>query len=93
MRVDKKELDKKKLINLVTQGEAKNTKHILHMPEVREGLRRILGNEDGDALFQALDRVSKAADKMDWAIPPQERGRHMMQGGDVFGGAFDVEWE
>jgi len=93
MRASKEELDKRKLIKLVMQGEAKNTKHILHMPEVRDGLRRILGDRDGDRLFQALDRVSKAADKMDWIIPAEHRGADMAAGGTGFGGGVDIDWE
>jgi len=92
MKADIKDLHKRKLVNLVMQGEAKNTKHILHMPEVRDGLNRILGNQDGERMFQALDRITKAADKMDWLIPTEHRAG-AMEYGDNFGGAVDVEWE
>ncbi len=92
MRVDRKNLEKRKLVNLVMQGEAKNTKHILHMPEVRDGLRRILGDADGDRMFQALDNIAKAADRMDWLIPTSARAASM-EHGTHFGGAVDIEWE
>lgn len=87
-----KEISKKKLIRLVGQGEGKNTKHILHMPEVRDELKRIMGDDRGEELFRALDRITKAADRLDWTMPPEVRGAHM-EHGDQFGGAFDIEWE
>lgn len=87
-----KEVEKRKLINLIIQGEAKNTKHILQMPEVRDGLNRILGAERGNELFRSLDTIAKSADKLDWLENPEQRGR-MMQHGSSFGGAVNVEWE
>jgi hypothetical protein len=87
-----REEEKRKIVNLVIQGEAKNTKHILRMPEVREGLRRILGDTEGDELFRSLDTIANAADKLDWLVPINQRAS-MMQGGTMFGGAVDVEWK
>jgi hypothetical protein len=87
-----KEEEKRKIVNLVIQGEAKNTKHILRMPEVRDGLKRILGDTDGEELFRSLDTIANAADKLDWLVPISQRAS-MMQGGTMFGGAVDVEWK
>ena len=44
----KKEVDKRKVINNITQGEAKNTKRILAMPEVKTELQAILGQGPGE---------------------------------------------
>lgn len=87
-----KEYEKRKLINLIIQGEAKNTKHILQMPEVRDGLKRILGDRQGEELFRSLDTLAKSADKLDWLEHPERRGQ-MMQHGSDFGGAVNIEWE
>jgi len=87
-----KEIEKRKLINLIIQGEAKNTKHILQMPEVREGLKRILGQDKGEELFRSLSVLSKSADKLDWLENPERRGS-IMQSGSDFGGAVNIEWE
>lgn len=84
--------EKRKLVNLIIQGEAKNTKHILQMPEVRDGLNQILGERRGGELFRSLNTLARSADKLDWLEDPEIRGR-MMQGGTSFGGAVDVEWE
>lgn len=84
--------EKRKIVNLIIQGEAKNTKHILNMPEVRDGLSNILGQERGEELFRSLSNLAKSADKLDWLENPQRRGQ-MMQHGSDFGGAVNVEWE
>lgn len=86
-----KEIEKRKLINLIIQGEAKNTKHILQMPEVREGLKEILGDERGEELFISLRNLTLAADRLDWLENPEIRAR-MMERGDAFGGAVDIIW-
>lgn len=87
-----KEEEKRKIVNLIIQGEAKNTKHILQMPEVRDGLRIILGTSEGDELFRSLNAMANSADKLDWLEPTERRGQ-MMQHGSAFGGAVDVDWE
>jgi len=92
MKETTKEIHKKKLMRLIAQGEAKNTKHILALPEVKDGLKQILGEEEGKGLIEALDRIVKAADKLDWVLPPEMRGAGM-EHGEAFGGAVDIEWE
>lgn len=87
-----KESEKRKLVNLIIQGEAKNTKHILNMPEVREGLNKILGNQRGEELFRSLNTLAKSADKLDWLDYTHTRGA-AMERGSAFGGAVNVEWE
>lgn len=95
MKDNSKEVDKHKLIRLIAQGEGKNTKHILSMPEVEDGLREILGDEQGRELVQVLKRIVTAADKLDWTAPFDERGMIMSSdtSGGGFGGAVDIEWE
>jgi hypothetical protein len=88
-----KDIEKRKLINLIAQGEAKNTKHILQMPEVREALNRILGNQKGEELFNSLTTLAQSADKLDLLDNPENRGSAMERGGNAFGGAVNVDWE
>lgn len=86
--------EKRKLINLIVQGEAKNTKYILQMPSVRAELIRILGETNGKSASDELLKLAKMADKMDWDdMVSAARGRDMQAGGAAFGGAVDVEWE
>jgi hypothetical protein len=87
-----KEVEKRKLINLIIQGEAKNTKHILQMPEVRDALNKIMGEQKGQELFNSLNTLARSADKLDWLERPETRGAQM-QHGSAFGGAVNIEWE
>lgn len=86
------EIEKRKMINLIQQGEAKNTKRILVMPEVKEELKRILGEEKGKELADCLLNLATAADKLDWLMPTEQRAAAMV-GGTAFAGAVDIEWE
>lgn len=75
--MNKKDLEKKKIINLVIQGEAKNVKYAFHMPEVKEGLIKILGKEDGEKAFRALVGLTEGAEQKDWLVPYRETIRMM----------------
>jgi hypothetical protein len=88
---------KRKIINLVTQGEAKNVKHILHSEEVKEGINEIFGEADAKRIFKIWDEITKMADMMDQDIPPEDRARFNQQihdtGNDeMLAGAVKVEW-
>ncbi|NBO22327.1 hypothetical protein EBU94_03165 [bacterium] len=61
------EIHKRKLANLIMQGEAKNTKHILSMPETREGLNKIYG-KNGEYAYKVFKEITDIADKMDWLV-------------------------
>ena len=71
------EIDKRKLANAITQGEAKNTKEIIRMTECLNGLKRILGDRDGQELHRQLLELTELADKMDWIIPVQAKADMM----------------
>lgn len=88
-----KEIHKRKLANLIIQGEAKNTKHLLHMEEVKEGLNEILGEANGKRLFDILDEIAKTADQLDWIIPEQVKKDMMEQMPEGLAGASSVGWK
>lgn len=88
-----KEIHKRKLANLVIQGEAKNTKHLLHMEEVKDGLNEILGEADGKRLFDILDEIAKTADQLDWIIPEQVKAEMMEEMPEGLAGASSVGWK
>jgi hypothetical protein len=88
-----KEIQKRKIANLVTQGEAKNTKHIIHSDEFKTGLNEILGQRNGEELFKVLDEITKIADQLDW-IRLEEIVLHMMENApEGYGGACKVDWK
>ena len=89
----KLEMDKRKLANAITQGEAKNTKEIIRMTECLNGLKRILGDRDGQELHRQLLELTELADKMDWIIPVQAKADMMERMPQGMAGACSVDWE
>lgn len=87
------EVHKRKFANLIIQGEAKNTKHILHSEEVKDGLEEIYGKEDAEKVFKIWDEMSKTADQLDWIIPADVRAEMMEQMPDGLAGACFVDWK
>jgi hypothetical protein len=85
-------IHKAKLGNVIIQGEAKNTKHILHSEEVREGIDKIFGNRSTD-VFNTWDELSKLADKMDWIIPIDIKADMMERAPEGMAGAVKVDWK
>jgi len=88
-----KEIQKRKIANLIIQGEAKNTKHILHSDEVKSGLKDILGDRNGEEYFRILDRITKIADQLDWLADPQMRAQMMELHPEGMAGACKVDWK
>jgi len=89
----KLEIDKRKLANAITQGEAKNTKEIIRMPECLDGLKRILGDRNGQELHRQLLELTELADKMDWIIPVQAKADMMERMPQGMAGACSVDWQ
>jgi hypothetical protein len=87
----KQKIDKAKLINNIIQGEAKNTKNILHTEEVKEGLRRIFGRQS-DEVLRIWDSITKTADKLDWAWDIESKAKVMSDIPGGMAGAVKVEW-
>jgi len=88
----KKEVNKRKIINNITQGEAKNTKRILAMPEVRDELEAIFGESEGREVHRMWMRMSELADRMDWLIPVDLKGEMMERAPEGMAGAVSVKW-
>lgn len=84
---------KKKILNMLTQGEGKATKDIIKAsPIVEDGLQRIFGN-NGQRILRIWGEMSDIADKMDWIIPIQDKARMMSGNSGGMAGATDVTWE
>jgi hypothetical protein len=89
----KNEVHKRKIANLIIQGEAKNTKHILHSDEVKEGLESIYGKKDAEEVFKIWDEMTKTADQLDWIIPAEVRAQMMEEMPQGLAGACFVDWK
>ena len=88
----KLEVDKRKLANNIIQGEAKNTKNIIEMPECRDGLKSILGDRKGQELHTTLLRICKIADQLDWVIPVDVKADMMEHNPVGMAGACSVDY-
>lgn len=88
----KERVDKAKLINNIIQGEAKNTKKILHSDLVKSGLERIFGERVAKEIFKVWDDTTKVADKLDWIIPIEHRADMMRNQMDGLAGVVEVKW-
>ena len=75
----------------IGQGEAKNTKHILHSDIVKNGLRDIFGR-NAEELFKIWNDTSKVADKLDWLIPIEVKAQMMADQMGGMAGAVQVSW-
>ena len=89
----KLEIDKRKLVNAITQGEAKNTKEIIRMPECLDGLKKIFGDRNGEQLHRQLLEITELADKMDWIIPVNVKAEMMERAPQGMAGACSVDWQ
>ena len=63
-----REIHKRKLANLIMQGEAKNTKHIFNMQETKDGLDKIYGEQNSKRAFAIFKEMTEISDQMDWII-------------------------
>jgi len=85
-------IDRQKIANLITQGEAKNTKKLLHTEEVKDGLDRIFGRQKARQIFDLWDQITKMADKLDWEIPIDHKAQMMEDHPQGIAGACACEW-
>lgn len=87
-----RKIHKAKIANNIIQGEAKNTKHILHTDAVKDGLRKIYGN-DYLTIFNIWDEITKIADKLDWIIPIEAKASMLEQQPEGMAGAVKLKWK
>ena len=84
---------KKKILNMITQGEGKMTKDIISFSQVVEdGLKDIFG-DNWNRILDVWKRTSDVADKMDWIIPVEHKADMMKNQPMGMAGAVDVTWE
>jgi len=87
------EIHKRKIANNITQGEAKNTKLMLNLPEVTDGLEEILGADKGREYREILNKITEIAGFFDWTIPMEVQKEMWERDKSGFAGSVKVEWE
>ena len=87
----KLEVDKRKIINNIIQGEAKNTKTIIAMQECKDGLIEILGQRNGTRYHDLLLEITKIASENDWIWPIEQVRQMWKDAPEGFSGFVKVE--
>lgn len=89
----KKAVEKKKILNTLTQGYGKSVKGIISYSELVEpGLREIFGNQWRSILDNWL-RLTELADKLDWVFPLEVKTQMMKDQPQHQAGGCKVSWE
>jgi hypothetical protein len=86
-------VEKKKILNMITQAAGKSTKDIIRASDiVDDGLQEIFG--DGyKTILNLWVQMSDIADKMDWVIPIDRKASLMKNQPGGMAGAVQVKWE
>ncbi len=87
-----KRIHKAKLGNVIIQGEGKNTKRMMYLDAVKDGLDNIYGNKSDDAL-NTWREITDIADKLDWLIPLDIKSDMLKFQPEGMAGAVKVDWE
>jgi hypothetical protein len=86
-------VDKKKILNVLNQGEAKATKNIIQYSELIEpGLREIFG-EQWRTILDIWLQTTEVANKLDWIMPIDMKSDMMKNIPEGMAGACQVTWE
>ena len=86
-------IDKKKILNMFTQGEGKATKDIIKYSDlVQNGLREIMG-DSYEEILKVWSETSDLAHKLDWSVKDDNKASMMKNAPGGLAGAVDVAWE
>lgn len=85
-------INKRKILNMIAQGEAINSKKMLMGDENMEGLTQLFGESDARKMVQLLVMITDICNARDWRIP-EEVGAKMIEQGDSLAGISKIEWK
>jgi hypothetical protein len=87
------EIQKRKIINNIMQGEAVNSKKALNLPEVKQGLVKIMGQEKADKYIELLNKLTDIAQASYWKVPVEIQEMMWQTNKEGMAGAVGVDWE
>lgn len=85
-------INKRKILNMIAQGEAINSKLMLLSDENMEGLSEIFGEANAKKMVDLLVKITDICNARDWRIP-EEVGAKMIEAGDSLAGVSKIEWK
>lgn len=86
-------IDKKKMLNMITQAAGKSAKDIIRYSELVEQELQTIFGRNSQQILQCWVRMSDLADKMDWVIPIDKKSQMMKNMPGGMAGACQVVWE
>lgn len=87
------EIDKRKILKNLMQGEAKNSKLMLNLPEVRDSITELMGEQQGTRYLELLNKITDIASFFDWEIPVEIQREMWERNKGGFAGSVDIKWE
>ena len=86
-------INKRKIGNAIMQGEAKNAKLMLALPETMDGMIKIFGPAGAAKMIDLLKKITDIASALDWRIPMEVQKQMWEQDKSGFSGSVDVDWK
>jgi len=83
----------RKIGNSIGQGEAKSVKKALNLPETRDAILALMGQEEGAKYIDLLNKITEIASFFDWKIPLEVQKRMWKENKDNFAGSVKVSWD
>ena len=83
----------RKIGNNIGQGEAKTVKKALNLPETKDAVISLMGQETGEKYISLLNKIADIASFYDWAIPMEVQKEMWQRDKSGFSGSAKVEWD
>jgi hypothetical protein len=87
------EIQKRKIQNAITQGEAVNSKKALNLPEVKDRMAQIMGKEKSEEYIKLLNKIADVAHSFYWTIPVEAQKSMWIDNPGGGAGTVQVDWE
>ena len=85
-------IHKRKILNMIAQGEAINSKKMLMGETNMAGLTELFGEEKASRMVDLLVKITDICNARDWRIP-EEVGAAMIENGNAISGISKIEWK
>lgn len=85
-------INKRKILNMIAQGEAINSKKMLMGETNMNGLIELFGEAKAKRMVDLLIMITDICNARDWRIPEEVAAR-MIEQGDALSGVSKIEWK
>ena len=82
----------RKIGNAIMQGEAKNAKRMLALPETMDGMIKIFGPANAAKMVDLLKKITDIASALDWRIPMEVQKQMWERDKNGFSGSVKVDF-